>query len=369
MEPNSPELQQLQQWSFNKPYGRGERSDSAATSPDPEDVERLRITPGATELNEALEKETLFQERYMSSEEDLSPGELSSWDSEDDDDISIHEGEEFSMAKETLSTESSYRRKNGDLAIVISMVSVGKPKVVDVPLSPIPDFRPCRSSSLANAMPVLRIPGSRLSTISISSPTSPRRPSTARAFPIQSSFSSEIPSPLASELSQEEEEPITSPIVQEESRPKNRNSTHIPIRVDIPSFLDSDPYASRIGAFPNSLRSSKTESSPKSPHKRLRSISKSLSLAKIAIAQKVEGRSNPKTPLTPATPSSSFSSPYMPKNRQRMVARGANEREPTLELPPFPDETDGDTEASSGEFDVKQLRVRRRKSLLNLGLD
>ena len=45
--------------------------------------------------------------------------------------------------------------------------------------------------------------------------------------------------------------------------------------------------------------------------------------------------------------------------RRKMIARGANEREPTLELPPCPDE-------DAGMGSLKARRVRKRKSLMDL---
>jgi len=54
--------------------------------------------------------------------------------------------------------------------------------------------------------------------------------------------------------------------------------------------------------------------------------------------------------------------PPMPdRSKTQLVARGANERAPTLELPPFPD-----ADASSANSSIKSRRIRKRKSLMDL---
>jgi hypothetical protein len=50
----------------------------------------------------------------------------------------------------------------------------------------------------------------------------------------------------------------------------------------------------------------------------------------------------------------------LPQRNSRMVARGANEREPTLVLPPF---TDMDVNPMAS---VKSGKLRKRKSLMEL---
>jgi hypothetical protein len=176
------------------------------------------------------------------------------------------------------------------------------------------------------------------------------------------------------------------------------------------SFLSSDPYE-------NTTTSS---SSPiiKKPaaHKRLRSISMKLALAKIAIAptkkpydaRSIGGKmpptpSTPFTPLTPqtaplegssgfpggnklrrastilrpksrsglsarpATPESAPPIPLLQQKRMtigpsRMVARGANEREPTLVLPPCPD---SGSEDRMNSIRSESRRLKKRKSLMD----
>jgi hypothetical protein len=73
----------------------------------------------------------------------------------------------------------------------------------------------------------------------------------------------------------------------------------------------------------------------------------------------------------PSTPSStSYNAPPVtlqaaPQTRrfasERMVARGASEREPMLELPPFPE-----SNPASRDSSIKSRKVRKRKSLMDL---
>jgi hypothetical protein len=165
------------------------------------------------------------------------------------------------------------------------------------------------------------------------------------------------------------------------------------------AFLQSDPYEN------TNTHSASPIIKSSAPHKRLRSISMKLALAKIAITSpsrktydtRIDGKM-PNTPLTPQTApiqgSSSFASPnklrrastilrpksrhgeaargpspevaprmpYIPQNRMsKMQARGANEIEPTLILPPCPSDTDEDPMAS-----IKTRRLKKRKSLMSL---
>ncbi|CAO2647178.1 Nn.00g081000.m01.CDS01 [Neocucurbitaria sp. VM-36] len=196
------------------------------------------------------------------------------------------------------------------------------------------------------------------------------------------------------------------------AQPSYRQSQFAPLTPSSPamSFLSSDPYET----------STTNAASPiiKKPaaHTRLRSLSMKLSLARIAIApskkpydSRLNGKmvSTPMTPMTPQTApiegSSSFSSPNklrrastilrpksraaepargpspemappvpsvnvsasasanMQKRMTRMVARGADEREPVLVLPPCPDTPEDDPMAG-----IKTKRLRKRKSLMDL---
>ncbi|KAF2462784.1 uncharacterized protein BDR25DRAFT_330092 [Lindgomyces ingoldianus] len=452
---------QLQQWSFEKSsLVRPERSDSSASSPDlynHHDSETLRIdAPAVDHDTTALDpKETIFQERYLSSEEDLSPMDFS--DSDFDDTASIHGLEKKCFSARKMSISRFEKGKSCDMAITVSYVSAGRPKVIELtpaPGSPIREA-PQRSASLPlNQLPIAAInklqkadAASRLSLNTTSSvrtqsrsqsrsrspspAVSVRRPSLGR-LPFSNSSSKLNISDSSSfgDSSTRSNSPLTSDHSTRPasaaalSHPAPRSSLYVvsnarnsplspfpPLTPQSPgphSFLSSDPYETTTTSAASPIIKS-------GPHKRLRSISQKLSLAKIAItpSKKWDSRINgkpvampptpgtPFTPMTPMTaPPTSFSSPKnrlrrnsrisrpssgrgpspeippLPttlysesrssKNIQKLVPRGANEREPTLELPPFP------AEDSSGEMtmsSIKARRIRKRKSLMDFTKD
>ncbi|KAF2496574.1 hypothetical protein BU16DRAFT_336429 [Lophium mytilinum] len=390
---------QLQQWTFQKAAARPDRSDSAATSPDLYDTEAVKIPPTATTQSpdESDRPESFYQDRYLSSEEDLSPME----DFFDEDDV-VFEGADCVSAK-AVAMPGSNKAKACDMAVVVSYVSAGRPKIVDMTnLSPPMRQRSGRSASLVDLSAVFKAnlanqtprfslsagtpsktlynPASgppprksftpELSALRIStSPSSPRssmpvsneslhRPKTARASSSQYSQASRgsvrITTTLASNPS------ISSP------------STASPFTPQTPSFLSSDPFAT----------DSTSAASPiikNAPHKRLRSLSRGLSLAKNAVLptyKKVEPRDRvrvsgggwgiigespitPRTPLTPMTPiSAGPKAPIVsPKKGVKLVARGANEREPMFELPPLTRELELEEQRERArEERVKQLK-------------
>ncbi|KAF2801581.1 uncharacterized protein BDZ99DRAFT_469576 [Mytilinidion resinicola] len=383
---------QLQQWTFEKAAARPDRSDSAATSPDLYDTEAVRIPPtaAAQSPDESDRPESFYQDRYLSSEEDLSPME----DSYDEDDDVAIEGGDYVSAK-TVAMPGSHKAKACDMAVVVSYVSAGRPKIVNMTtLSPPVRQRSGRSASLVDLSAVFKAnladqtprfslsagtpsktlynpaagPPPRksftpeLSALRIStSPPSPRssmpssvgslhRPKTARATSSQFSQASrgsvQIPTTLASHPS------ISSP------------STTSPYTPQTPSFLNSDPFATDSTCAASPIIKN-------APHKRLRSLSRGLSLAKHAVLptyKKAEPRDRvrvsggwgiigespvtPRTPITPMTPvSAGPKAPIVsPKKGMKLVARGANEREPVFELPP-----------STRELEVEEERERARE--------
>ncbi|OCK82126.1 hypothetical protein K432DRAFT_403188 [Lepidopterella palustris CBS 459.81] len=376
---------QLQQWTFEKSIVRPDRSDSAATSPDLYDSEAVRISPAAVESPQDLEtSEPLIQEMYLSSEEDLSPMEPDSSEGN-----LFEDGDDYLSAKH-VSVSSSDGLKTCDLAVVVSYVSAGRPKIVNLPnvASPVRE-RTVRSASLANLPAAvtarlahkpsrLSISTSFPSTSSVpSSLDASRRPSTAKhtfsqdlndlkiktSSPSTESLnrnSTSSPSTASSSFKR----PTTARASSSQYSASSRASFHLastrsplspfppltPTAVQTPSFLSSDPFAATESA------STAAPQAKNAPYKRLRSISRTLSLAKIAVIptyKKVEPKTHPKngvwqpsTPVTPQTPmsapapSSSSSSPATtrPRRNSKMVARGANEREPAFELPPVPPE-------------------------------
>ncbi|KAF1833981.1 hypothetical protein BDW02DRAFT_499376 [Decorospora gaudefroyi] len=468
---------QLSQWTFDKPdvVARPERSstDSSTSSPNLCDdaPETLRIEAATSQASSPAPRResTVFQERYLSSEEDLTADDgFSGSDSEYDyDDVVVHDAPKECKAR-TMSISRWDKGRSCDMAVLISYAHAGRPKVVELDCrSPVTD-RPAgqqRSASVANfldtpanklrkadeaqrfslkAMPTTRLPSPPVSrSASPATEAECRRPSTSHSPVMQhpasytdaDSITSSFKTASSRSFSPAPSEPLRRPSTSTAGEPASaRSSVYIPSqsRLDLArvhtsqssyqsssyrhsqfapltprspalSFLSSDPYENA-----NNSAASPIIKKP-AAHKRLRSISMKLSLAKIAISPakkpydiRLNGRA-PGTPTTPMTPqtapfegSSSFSSPnklrrastiLRPKSRQgvaptpepappvpqltvqqkrstamgRMVARGADEREPTLVLPPCPTtELNDDAVARA-----KSRALRRRKSLMD----
>jgi hypothetical protein len=452
----------LQQWTFDKQdhSTRSERSssDSSTSSPILCDV---RIDAAATQQpSPASGKESIvLQDRYMSSEEALSPADDGSDSEYDYDDVVIHDP----AKTRTLSVSRWDKGKSCDMAVMVSYAFVGRPKVVELDCrSPMTELPPMqhRSASVAN-LPVSAIsklrkdaaqrlsmkapPTNQLLSTPTSRATTPsvelesRRPSTSYS-PVtknastldltdsSSTASSFRTAPSSRSISPAVDELLARPTLAPDVTSSARSSVYIPSlsrsalsrtqttqsqwAPSTPSspathaFLSSDPYEA-------STTHSASPIIKAGPHKRLRSISMKLALAKIAIgpskktsdARNSKGPATPLTPYTPLTPktapqegSSSFISPQKlrrastilrPKSRHsesargplpefappvpalnansaamkrmsRMQPRGANEREPMLVLPPCP----SDDEDPMSSFKSKTLK--KRKSLMSL---
>jgi hypothetical protein len=471
---------QLQQWTFEKPAlaDRPQRSssDSSASSPilcddAPETVRINASSPDQPRSPSPRKESIVFQERYMSSEEALSPaddGSGSDSDSEYDyDNVVVHEPAKECKAR-TMSISRWDKGKSCDRAVMVSYAFVGRPKVVELDCrSPTTDMPPMqqRSASVAN-LPIaaisqlrkdaaqrlsMKVPAtSRLSSTPPSRSASPsvelesRRPSTSHSSnpsaqnnstlnltDSASAASSFRTAPSTRSISPAVDEvlarPSLAPIVVPSStrssvyipstsrsglaRAQTTQSQWTPSTPASPAthaFLSSDPYE-------NANTHSASPIIKPAPHKRLRSISMKLALAKIAIGPtkktydtRLNGKAppTPSTPYTPLTPqtaplegSSSFMSPQKlrrastilrPKSRHsdqprgptpesappvpvfnpnsfaqkrmtKMQARGADEREPTLVLPPCPSDTDDDPMSS-----FKSRTLKKRKSLMSL---
>ncbi|CBY00253.1 hypothetical protein IAQ61_011188 [Plenodomus lingam] len=449
---------QLSEWTFDKPVltTHPQRTSSAASSPNLcDDVpDTLRLDTAAA--NEIAKEGAIFNDRYNSSEEDLTTAGSDSESEYDYDDVVIYDPTKECKAR-TLSVSRWNKGKSCDMAVTVSYAFAGRPKVVEDCRSPLD--RPAmqlRSASLAHvsAAPMHGLKDSdktqrqsmtlnamsRLAPSSSTRPSSPvdieppRRPSTSYSpatkdmtaphdtASVSTSFttagSSRSVSPAYSEV-----QPSASPAGIPSS---SRSSVYAPNQSTLDlnrtrttqsfyrqsqlapqspalSFLSSDPYE-------NSTTDSSSPIIKKAGHRRLRSISLKIALAKIAISpakKQFDARANsrvPSTPLTPSTPQTaplerpnSFTGPnklrrastiLRPKSRQgenvrystqsaapplpqlsgntmqqrtsRMVARGANEIEPTLVLPDFPPSSDDEARAA-----VKNRALRKRKSLMD----
>ncbi|KAJ8111460.1 hypothetical protein OPT61_g5954 [Boeremia exigua] len=486
---------QLPEWNYEKPSitARSERSgsDSSASSPNlcNDDHETLRLDTAATQ---SIKKGSIsLQDRYMSSEEDLSPAcDDSGSESEYDyDDAVIEDLTQQCHSAKRMSISRWNQGKSCDTAVKVSYAFVGRPKVVQLNLgSPVLE-RPMltqRSASLANlpatamaklqkadqvqrhslnVLPVSKGPVSPLTRpISPLAIVEPRRPSTsyspssktstlnlgdltsaassATTAPSSRSASPAVavptrPSSATPAVAVPSRPSSATPAVAVPSRPSSattegassrRSSVYIPTgarpelqRIQTTqtqfrhshqaapltpmspathAFLNTDPFAKPVA-------NTTIPANKPSTHRRLRSISMKLSLARIAITPSSKKNANnmpasPYTPLTPQTApieaSNGFANPMpnklrrastilRPKSRggeesrgpspdmappplpvlnrastmgSKMVARGANEREPTLVLPPF---TDMDINPMAS---AKSGKLRKRKSLMDL---
>lgn len=454
---------------------------SAASSPnlcdDASDTLRLDTTAPQQSSPPPRKESLVLQDRYLSSEEDLTADDDDDSASDsaseyDYDDVVIHDPTKECKAR-TMSISRWDKGKSCDRAVMVSFAFAGRPKVVkmDARAPTPPHDRPAqqRAASVAN-LPIVpavslhkadeaqRLSMNVLASTRFNSPTisapkaeeEPRRPSTSHS-PAKEQSNDLHHSDTASTYSSFQTAPSTRSISPASSGGPRRRSTstaepasarssvYIPSRsrLDLTrtqttqtqtsyrqsqfapltpaspalSFLSSDPYE-------NSTTNSSSPIINKKPaHKRLRSISMKLALAKIAIApakkpydaRSLNGGKMPPTPSTPFTPLTPQTAPLeggsgfpvgnklrrastilRPKSRSgpsarpptpesappvpllqqkrmtigtsRMVARGADEREPTLVLPPCPDEM-GDARVANIRMESRKLK--KRKSLMD----
>lgn len=471
---------ELPQWNYEKPTitTRTERSgsDSSASSPNlcNDDHETLRLDTAATQT---IKKGSIsLQDRYMSSEEDLSPAcEDSGSESEYDyDDAVIEDLTQQCHSAKRMSMSRWNQGKSCDTAVKVSYAFVGRPKVVELNLgSPVLE-RPMltqRSASLANlpatalsklqkadqaqrhslnVMLVSKGPASPLTRpISPLAVIEPRRPSTSYSPSSKTSTlnlgdlasaASSIDTAPSSRSASPAIVPVRPASAAPDARPSSgRSSVYIPTgarpelqriqttqsqfrhshQMAPPTPMSATPMSPATHAFLNTDPFAKPAANTAIPankpstHRRLRSISMKLSLARIAItpsSSKKNANNVPASPYTPLTPqtapieaTSGFASPQpnklrrastilrpksrggetsrgpspemapppvpvlnrastmgVPQRQSKMIARGANEREPTLVLPPFAD-MDANSMAS-----VKSGKLRKRKSLMDL---
>jgi hypothetical protein len=426
-------LAQLQQWTFEKPAQRAS-TDSASSSPVLcDDTPTLRLDTAAADRPAPRKEPIALQERYMSSEEALSPVDDAS-DSEYDYDyenVVVHDAANESKAR-AMSVSRWDKGKSCDMAVMVSYAFVGRPKVVELDCrSPTTEIRPGmqqRSASLANlpfSISQLKADAAQRlsmkptpSRLSVVPPVEAeaRRPSTSYSpvtKSISDSGSSFQTAPSTRSISPAVDELLSRPALAPINVSSARSSVYIPSlsrsglsRVQTTQSLWAAPLTPASPAPHACLSSDPYETSTTdsasplikpAPHKRLRSISMKLALAKIAISpSKKDARNTPTTPLTPQTApleSSSYFSPQklrrastilrpksrhgdsirgpspdlappvpaisasMQKRMSKMQARGANEREPTLVIPPCPID-----DAAS----FKSRTLRKRKSLMSL---
>jgi hypothetical protein len=368
----------FQSWSFKEAMIEAEqRSPSEASSSDFFDAEeKLKVTSTMEDITKTLEKRKsapVINERYLSSEEALSPLEhnLSS-DAEDefDDDLgSIHE----------VDFSKPIRFGSCDMAIAVCIISVGRPRVINVEI-PSPSStssskfqRPYRSTSLQARDSASPTPPARkrptptlqtqLSPTPFAAPTTPTTIST--------------PTPLTGTTTSHNSSSVYA--YSPWAHSAHMSSMHSLSANNTPAFLSTDPFENANHA--------KRPSTPKhGGHSRLRNLSQKISRFTMNSATPAEPSSQEqsdqpappkqrkiqrKTSMHHSSPQhlSLINSLLEPQQKftierkmvpQKMVARGAAERAPPLELPPFP----GDDDEMDSPNPFRGRPYVRRKSLL-----
>lgn len=404
-------MPRLTSWSFDKAYERPQTTESVDSSPNLSnlnDSEVIAVTPPRERPipPKICTDDASLQDKYLSSEEDLSPigSDFSSDFELDEEDV------RFETA--TVVRAPVKIPEPAAVARVVSYISAGRPKVVDVTPSPTRQSQdPFRSHSLTPSTASARSeystpPSSNASSASVSPPppatsaqpnyrsllsefTGWEQPNQPRplpaARPVQSNRESisSLASTLYSSAPNDSRYPAAahpqSQVTKASAALAHATRSHsisVPLSPDNSSFLNTDPFGpeSRSSASPTI-----------SAGRRLRGLSRTLTLAK-AISKRRDapvtrdhqtGLNLPLTPGTPATPMSPLSPgsparrkqssddfvppvPQLSRPKPKMVARGANERAAPLQLPPFP-EDDMDFFRSES-----RPRLRKRKSLISL---
>ena len=281
------------------------------------------------------DRESLLHQQYLSDEEGLSPIEHEDTLSveEDSDDYELVDFDE-NLAELAITYE--YTAKACTEALVVSIKPV-RPRMVDVSHSSFSVKSPTDNKTLSKSSSLHDSPVEPIST----SERHARRS-------LSSSHSS------AKRLS-------SVPLMESAAEARAVSAVYFPPSGTSghPSFLDSDPFS----------RKSPVPRPASSTHSRLRSLSKTISIAKFAAKKPNDAI---RSPTTPAKMSEAGS-------RMKLVPRGAGERAPVLQLPDFPDELDSGMAGASLDrsdtqkywperIDSKERRpkpkLRKRKSLV-----
>ena len=340
------------QWVMDKPAVESQDRSSVQSFDDTED--KMQIAPTMNELRVALEEKkstVMLDHRYLSSEEALSPLEP---DMELSDPEGFIEHETYKRDGDDEIMEA-FRNSILDLATVVIIRSVGRPKLVDVPPSPKSSFSEAFSHKQQNSDRIRNGPipmprDSVTSSAQLSPPLfgekSPFRQPASYSKYSRDSSDSEVSSP-------------------------GWNSNVISASTICPpakaAFLFSDPFAT--GHEPTIITVTRpiTPNIPPSPvkprHERFKSFSgKITTLKKRSKVLELELGTNPER-----RPSSSSSvSPVSPRNIPKPEARGANERAATIEIPPCPYDTDDEhmSPVSPMGLSRRSMLLRRRGILM-----
>ena len=259
-----------------------------------------------------------LHDRYMSSEEEPSP----SPDSEDSHDEELKH--KPSARLEDPIDLSATTESKAEIAIAVPILSLGRPKLVDITnLAPM-HKRKQRIPKSQLSHSTAKVPSTRLPTISDEN----NPPAASKATEMVTS--PPLPKPTITLKHKESRPLLTVPEswLPEDETPASDDEHYAP-RLDVrrtPSYHDYDPYSlepPRLTASPKGsvsrARGNAGHVPPSSHTSGWKGLTRSLSLAKKQHSHQQVAK------------------------KPKMIARGANEREGPLVIPPFPFEGAGDS--------------------------
>jgi len=379
-------------------------------------LEPAMMLPSKDPVLDTELKEPLFNERYLSSEEDLSQLDPESSDFDSNSlDTSSDDGFRFEDVEIMEAYTRPVKDSNGfDIAITIAIVSPGRPRIVDVPASltssptsikSITDMIPSRASSLAKT-PSLHISppetpapdAPALDTLSLDIPsleTPPPKlshPSTPSPETPPSAPLRDAPTPPASTQPISTESTSTQPT----STPRPPHARLRAVRSNFASRLSATSFASLSTPSPSSSpRTSDSDRSfflDNSETSSLRSFSTTITAERpqtprsgsiSSIASRAEKQARPRvgrgfslakfllggsdekvhtlrdegsggSRLRRDSGSTTQASP-------KMVPRGGGERAASIKLPPFPEEAEGRKKQTERERERVKREAEEQK--------
>jgi hypothetical protein len=329
------------QWLLDKPAVESQDRSSVQSFEDAED--KMQIAPTMNEIRAALEEKksnVMLDQRYLSSEEALSPLEP---------DMELSDSEGF-IEHNTYNQDGNdeimeaFRNSILDLATVVIIRSVGRPKLIDVPSSPKSSFSEACSCKHTNSDDIEKMPRDSVTSSAQLSPS---------FFDEKSTF--QQPTSYSKYSFDSTDSDVSSP-------GWNPTSTTCPPAKA--SFLFSDPFAT--GQQPTIITVTRpiTPNIPTSPVKpRFKSFSGKIpTLKKRSKVSELDIGTNPERRLS----SPSSLSPLSPRKLHKVKARGAGERAATIEIPPCPYDTDDEhiSPVSPISFSRRSMLSRRRGILM-----
>jgi hypothetical protein len=298
-------------WTFEKARPASKASDEFS------DDTRIRIQPDAADS--IAPEQDAFQERYLSSEEDLSP-----IDSDFDDTLSLG-GEEPEIMEASVIQPVAVGKAR--IAMMVSVQSA-RPMMVQIP-KPQPSTRPVRSSSLKRAVNSVASVAHAAASVPLLKAPTPRKHQLATVRNASSPGSSP-------ELGSSPEIPDRSP-----QRPNHPRLHRAPTA---PSYLERDEYMAELERTPAAPPVSKPFGGM------VRGLGRSLSITK-KTPQPLR-----KAPTMDSMPMVHHDNIPASAAKPQMVAREAS----TFERPPLP--------ADNHDYGTPRARrqLRRRRSTLSL---